>query len=65
MTFFTRVNTDVPFLPSEECHSDTGTLKKSDNDGDNAENKESVADGESNDAGRYEYVVDRVLGVEV
>ncbi|XP_008192133.1 protein kibra isoform X2 [Tribolium castaneum] len=47
MAFFTRVNSNVPFLPPDECHS-----------------KDSEP-SDSAQSGRYEYVVDRVLGVEV
>lgn len=75
MTFFTRVNTNVPFLPSDECHSDSSTLKKNEdstsctnNTSDNSSEVKDVAsdNGKTNkEQGRYEYVVDRVLGVEV
>lgn len=82
MSFFTRVNTNVPFLPSDECHSENGTLKR--NSDENASctnvsdncaevnNRETASGNDDNNAtqsnkesGRYEYVVDRVLGVEV
>lgn len=77
MAFFTRVNTNVPFLPSDECHSldhNSSTLKKSSeeaeqctNDNQNNNSKESsvVSENDAATAARYEYVVDRVLGVEV
>lgn len=78
MYFFTRVNTNVPFLPSDECHSENGTLKRSSKENASCTNvsdscveiSESASDGatavQSNkESGRYEYVVDRVLGVEV
>lgn len=76
MTFFTRVNTNVPFLPSDECHSDSSTLKKNEDSASCTNNisdstsevkKHAAGDnGKTNkDQGRYEYVVDRVLGVEV
>lgn len=77
MAFFTRVNTNVPFLPSEECSSlddNSSTLKRSSEEradqciGSNT-NDDAPTGGENNDSaietGRYEYVVDRVLGVEV
>lgn len=53
MAFFTRVNSNVPFLPSDECHE---VMKK---DGGGSSN------GDGEQAGRFEYVIDRVLGVEV
>lgn len=80
MAFFTRVNTNVPFLPSDECHSlddNSSTLKRSpevtaeqctnDNSTTNSNNNESNNNSENSvsESGRYEYVVDRVLGVEV
>lgn len=78
MSFFTRVNTNVPFLPSDECHSENGTLKRNSEENSSCTNVSdscveiSVTEsGSSNavqsnkDLGRYEYVVDRVLGVEV
>lgn len=62
MAFFTRVNTNVPFLPSEDS-LDSSTLKRG-----AEEAEQCTEDGEKvseNEKGRYEYVVDRVLGVEV
>ncbi|RZC37858.1 Myosin tail 1, APG6, and/or AAA 27 domain containing protein [Asbolus verrucosus] len=70
MAFFTRVNTNVPFLPSDECHSDVSKVKDEQNT-DSSEVKARDVEHDSNaqankeSAGRYEYVVDRVLGVEV
>lgn len=60
MAFFTRTNLNVPVLPpeeplSEDCNSDSGTLKRED----------SEALGEEDRVERFEYVVDRELGVEV
>lgn len=66
MAFFTRVNTNVPFLPSEECHSlddNSSTLKRSSEQCN--ENNNNSENGVSEATSRYEYVVDRVLGVEV
>lgn len=68
MAFFTRVNTNVPFLPSEECHSlddNSSTLKRSAEQCNNNENNNNSENGVSEATSRYEYVVDRVLGVEV
>lgn len=64
MAFFTRVSTDVPFLPSDECHSAEEGKGATGEGGtkDDSENGSNEADAT---AGRYEYVVDRVLGVEV
>lgn len=68
MAFFTKVNTIVPILPTEECHSNVSIIvtdeqsqcKSSENDATCCE-KVSL----SEKGGPYEYVVDRVLGVEV
>nr|XP_023013961.1 protein kibra isoform X1 [Leptinotarsa decemlineata] len=68
MAFFTRTDTNVPFLPSDECHSENNTLKRLSEEKPQLTNGEvranGLEDGEGN-AGRYDYVVDRVLGVEV
>ncbi|XP_031341164.1 protein kibra isoform X2 [Photinus pyralis] len=68
MAFFTKVNTIVPILPTEECHSNVSVIvtdeqsqcKSSESDATCCE-KVSL----SEKRGPYEYVVDRVLGVEV
>lgn len=77
MAFFTRVNTNVPFLPKSECHSENNSKQtedegnqctNNDNKCDVRENAEGGNDDQVNkqeSSGRYEYVVDRVLGVEV
>lgn len=73
MAFFTRVTTNVPFLPSDECHLDrlqskpteeeksqcplVTTNRNKDNETNTTKNKESPE--------RYDYVIDRVMGVEV
>lgn len=67
MAFFTRVNTNVPFLPPEQCHSE---VSQTETDGQCLKNltRDKPEGGDSNikeESGRYEYVVDRVLGVEV
>ncbi|KAJ3658274.1 hypothetical protein Zmor_010024 [Zophobas morio] len=64
MAFFTRVNSNVPFLPSDECHSDTTKSKDEPENSEPSEVKNNEAES-SGQSGRYEYVVDRVLGVEV
>lgn len=70
MAFFTRVNTNVPFLLPEQCHQD-GSQNESDSQGIKSEIRDKANGGESHrqqkdeESGRYEYVVDRVLGVEV
>lgn len=78
MSFFTRVNTNVPFLPSDECHSENGTLKRNSEENTSCTNvsdscvgisetkcDSSTAVQSNKESGRYDYVVDRVLGVEV
>lgn len=78
MAFFTRVNTNVPFLPSDECHSlddnnislkkDSEEAEQCTNDNERNNNVSSVVsenETATTAAARYEYVVDRVLGVEV
>jgi protein KIBRA len=67
MAFFTRVNTNVPFLPSDECHSEVSKTKDEppSNSDDCEVMKGGVEDEQSGQTERYEYVVDRVLGVEV
>jgi len=60
MAFFTRTNLNVPVLPqeetlSEDCNSDSGTLKR--------EDSEIIIEEERME--RFDYVVDRELGVEV
>lgn len=67
MAFFTKLNTSVPLLPTrDECHSESSTTQQSENfrctDSEGADG-EDVSNSE--DQSRYEYVVDRVLGVEV
>ncbi|CAG9854227.1 unnamed protein product [Phyllotreta striolata] len=76
MAFFTRSDTNVPFLPShDECHSTNNTLKRSSIE-DKSDEKCLVTDEiqengldnideKNNSEKRYDYVVDRVLGVEV
>jgi hypothetical protein len=70
IAFLTRKNMCVPVLPpdelSEDCASDSGTLKREDSElleGMSSCESEKIVidDGEQ----RFEYVVDRVLGVEV
>ncbi|KAF5305933.1 hypothetical protein FQR65_LT07544 [Abscondita terminalis] len=76
MAFFTKVNTNVPFLPTEECHSNVSITEQNEeqsqcsNTSENSDNKvaEEIACNENvqeTTGGHYEYVVDRVLGVEV
>ncbi|KAG5886982.1 hypothetical protein JTB14_006623 [Gonioctena quinquepunctata] len=77
MAFFTRTDTNVPFLPSDECHSDNNTLKRSSSEEKpRCTNSEVLSNGsidggeggktdDDENAARYDYVVDRVLGVEV
>lgn len=62
MAFFTRVNSNVPFLPTESCHPrpEESETSKGNEVRDNADGGES-----KQESGRYEYVVDRILGVEV
>ncbi|GJQ65403.1 hypothetical protein Trydic_g7513 [Trypoxylus dichotomus] len=65
MAFFTRVNTSIPFLPNEQANKDDkqqycsneDEVVKVDSDAQSSEDKQ--------DSTRYDYVVDRVLGVEV
>lgn len=74
MAFFTRVNTNVPFLPNE-CHSENDTqqqLSEEKSQCTNSDSKKSEVgkSGESGDSkndssSRYDYIKDRVLGVEV
>ncbi|XP_059481986.1 protein kibra [Neocloeon triangulifer] len=64
MAFFTRTNLNVPVLPpednlSEDCNSDSGTLKRED-----SESIHGVIIEEER-VERFEYVIDRELGVEV
>lgn len=81
MAFFTTVNTNVPFLPSDECQTVERCRRKGCSDGEQQqrqqqerclnsevrENADGVDDNNrvNKETGRYEYVVDRVLGVEV
>lgn len=74
MAFFTRTSSNIPYLPTEECHGDNSTLKSSKEDGGNSKstnnNKQNSdkGDNKSNECpskDQYPYVVDRVLGVEV
>lgn len=84
MAFFTRVNTNVPFLLPEHCHpsasdaicsqiennthgvSSSSSTKCVGDDEDKIDDDLVNIDDKKDDSGnRYEYVVDRVLGVEV
>lgn len=70
MAFFTRVNTNVPFLLPEQCHSEVSSSSQleTNSQGITNEVRDQADGGESQkkeESGRYEYVVDRVLGVEV
>ncbi|XP_017772519.1 PREDICTED: protein kibra isoform X1 [Nicrophorus vespilloides] len=73
MAFFTRVNSKVPFLPSEQCHLEPSSIgEKAEDCCILSEDKRSrdKADGIERDDSkdeqiRYEYVVDREFGVEV
>lgn len=78
MAFFTRVNTTLPILPTDECRSEYSTrmveqrtqcnTANSNNTNCNTNNSECdmAKNNKSKDSSdRYEYVVDRVLGVEV
>lgn len=86
MAFFTRVNTTLPVLPTDECRSEHSTststsmltrmveqrtqcnTANSNNTNCNTNNSECdmAKNNKSKDSSdRYEYVVDRVLGVEV
>lgn len=67
MAFFTRVNTNVPFLLPEQCHAENSHIE---NDAEDMkceiDDKIDCVDSQKkDDSGRYDYVVDRVLGVEV
>lgn len=70
MAFFTRVNTNVPYLPPEQCHSEDSLLG-TESQGTKSEIKSDVrnstkgVENQTEESGRFEYVVDRVLGVEV
>lgn len=71
MAFFTRVNTSIPFLPSEQTANEE-PANKDDKKQYSNECPEEGAKTEKNEAPdgkkeytRYDYVVDRVLGVEV
>lgn len=73
MAFFTRVNTTVPCLPSTECHSEPASSLPESADveisniesRDNESNKSNKDNKNSEGLDRYNYVLDRVLGVEV
>ena len=74
MAFFTRVNTNVPFLPPKHCLSEDITSKRTETKCQiQIENMRNMKDESklpespttSKDAVRYDYVVDRELGVEV
>ncbi|KAJ8922722.1 hypothetical protein NQ315_007757 [Exocentrus adspersus] len=70
MAFFTKVNTNVPFLPSNECHSENSTRQRSSEERNQCTNGEEGKSGDGVDnkndsSNRYDYVKDRVLGVEV
>ncbi|XP_044747979.1 protein kibra [Coccinella septempunctata] len=70
MAFFTRVNTNVPFLPSDECHLDRLLSKQVEEEKSQCpiENVNRINDNETNlkeSSERYDYVIDRVMGVEV
>lgn len=64
MAFFTRVNSNVPFLPPDQCHLGKSCDKLTEVNENDVKMK--VIGGENKqESNRYEYVVDRVLGVEV
>lgn len=73
MAFFTRTSSSIPYLPTDECHADSNTLKSPKENG--ASNKDTEnkwnsdkGNNKSNEypsTEQYTYVVDRVLGVEV
>lgn len=74
MAFFTRVNTNVPFLPPKHCLSDDVTSKRTEikcqaqiENTRNMKNESKLPESPtaSKDSVRYNYVVDRELGVEV
>ncbi|KAL3266677.1 hypothetical protein HHI36_010839 [Cryptolaemus montrouzieri] len=75
MAFFTTVNTNVPFLPAEECHVDRTQLRRTEDENPqclvNNVNRSECAESEESclknkeSSERYDYVVDRVMGVEV
>lgn len=69
MAFFTRINSTVPFLPSDECHSENSTLKNFNEESTKRDIQNTSDNGDSknvNDmSNHYDYVIDRVLGVEV
>lgn len=60
MAFFTRHNTTVPILPAEDCRSEYSTLTQ-----DKSALSENSMSASEKPVNRYEYVVDRELGVEV
>ncbi|CAG9820133.1 unnamed protein product [Phaedon cochleariae] len=75
MAFFTRTDTNVPFLPIDECHSGNVATKNSNEDkppqgadedsGKVVNEEEKSKNGDQESAARYGYYVDRALGVEV
>ncbi|KAF5304566.1 hypothetical protein FQA39_LY09617 [Lamprigera yunnana] len=74
MAFFTKVNTNVPFLPTEECHSNASVSEQMEersqcstsDSSDNKVEEESMCNKDAKEtADHYKYVIDRVLGVEV
>lgn len=89
MAFFTRSDSNVPFLPTQdECHSTSNTLKRSSTEDkpaavekcclsrcedikqikQNGLDDDSIVNGDEDAIDtdqRFDYVVDRVLGVEV
>lgn len=71
MAFFTRINTTIPFLPNEQNSAEESGANKDDkkqcpnNDNEKVGNNESQTSESKKESTRYDYVVDRVLGVEV
>lgn len=85
MAFFTRVNTNIPFLPNDQnqieelavtskddkkqsysSNNGNEVIRRNDSDAQSPSSSSSTSPIDSKkDSTRYDYVVDRVLGVEV
>lgn len=63
MAFFTRVNYNIPVLPSQNEKEPVASTSNNNNVSDKEIDEQTQEDSSSTK--RYEYVVDRVLGVEV
>ncbi|XP_022903657.2 protein kibra isoform X1 [Onthophagus taurus] len=65
MAFFTRINTTVPILPPEQSEDNSKPPEEINNQYSKSEGKSEEKSVEISSSTRYEYVVDRALGVEV